>query len=325
MGLTNWWNDLEREAEEFLKTGTYNDTVRNRPSYSDNGNTTYNQCTSSSQCGSGFACVGGQCVRMDAGGNSGQVSYPGQCDSNDPNTPCNAGGPNSCQQTPTPCGGGQGDARDCCGERCCSFGSASSARPGVNCYCGKCSPLPTCNTFCEAYLKANGQPGPGCSEGGTGNSCTQCEYCQGGECLPLESGAPCWCEGANDCATADCYRCQTDPEASGFGDCYFEAEGCQDCGTIRNHLCPCSLVLGPVTVCKPYGSGGLLAINLAQQEAARQCEEACKKDPCECEDCDTSSLPENCKDTECNCHDDCPDCQLCGGDGTCQPDPACEN
>ena len=38
-------------------------------------------------------------------------------------------------------------------------------------------------------------------------------------------------------------------------------------------------------------------------------EETCSCDPSEA--CD------------CNCHDDCPECELCGADGKCYPDPAC--
>ena len=362
MGLNSWWNDQAQKAEEFLSTGTYNDTVRNRSSYSDSGGDiyAYNKCTSSSQCSSGHACVGGNCVRMDAGGSNGQVNYPGQCNSNSPGG-CGSGGPGACQPAPTPCGDGGGGG-SCCGSRCCTFGSATSALPGIHCHCGDCPPLPGCNAFCESYLKANGEPGPGCSEGRDGNSCTECEYCESGECLPLGS-APCWCDDGNDCAAVDCHRCQTDPEAAGFGTCQFNAEGCQECAQITNHVCSCNLVLTPVTVCRPYGYSGTATINLAQQLANEVCAEACEKepDPCKpkctsvtrctdtgtgvasclegerqtgtleaggvtcvfCETCDYDNLPESCKDCDCNCHDDCPDCQICAADGTCQPDPNC--
>lgn len=318
MGLLNWWNDNESQAERFLKTGTYNDLVRNRPSYSSNNNNgSSNGCTSSSQCGANFACVGGQCVRMDAGGNNGQVNYPGQCDSDDPTAPCNAGGPNSCQQTPTPCGSdtSRDDARDCCGTRCCSFGSASSTRPGIHCYCGECPPWPTCSSFCEAYLKANGEKGPGCSEGRDGNSCDSCTHCASGQCVPnLSNFTPCWCDDGNECSTKDCQRCQTDPEKEDYGECYFEEEGCQKCASIVNHLCPCGKVLSPITVCQPYNGGGLLPINQAQQQAAEQCAELCKND-------------DECPPVECHCHDDCgdDDCSICDEEGTCQPNPACED
>jgi hypothetical protein len=36
-----------------------------------------------------------------------------------------------------------------------------------------------------------------------------------------------------------------------------------------------------------------------------------------------TNVPESCKECDCNCHNDCPSCQLCGADGTCYPDPNC--
>jgi hypothetical protein len=36
-------------------------------------------------------------------------------------------------------------------------------------------------------------------------------------------------------------------------------------------------------------------------------------------------IPSDCIDTGCNCGDDCPDCQVCNGNGECESDPACEN
>jgi len=37
----------------------------------------------------------------------------------------------------------------------------------------------------------------------------------------------------------------------------------------------------------------------------------------------TADIPAECKEVDCNCHIDCPDCQLCGADGKCYPDPVC--
>ncbi len=39
-------------------------------------------------------------------------------------------------------------------------------------------------------------------------------------------------------------------------------------------------------------------------------------------DCDMSNVPESCRECDCNCHNDCPTCQLCGEDGECYPDPS---
>ncbi len=40
---------------------------------------------------------------------------------------------------------------------------------------------------------------------------------------------------------------------------------------------------------------------------------------------DYRDLPDECKGCDCNCHNDCPDCQLCGADCKCYNDPACSN
>jgi hypothetical protein len=39
----------------------------------------------------------------------------------------------------------------------------------------------------------------------------------------------------------------------------------------------------------------------------------------------TDDIPPECEECDCNCHDDCPDCELCGANGECYPDPECED
>jgi len=399
--LNDFW-DTSQRANDFLRTGrtgNAGDILRNQndsflivdtddnwvggaPTGGNGGDNlgTGSPCTGSTQCPSGWACIDGICQQggnsggSGGGGNQGQPGPGGgDCDPDDPESPCNTGGPGSCQQAPG-CGDNE-QATDCCGTRCCSFGSSSSSRPGVHCWCGPCPPWPTCSDFCEAYLKANGEPGPGCSEGRDGNSCDSCSYCQGGQCVKdLPSFTPCWCEG-NECNGGNCQKCETDPESRDYGECTLDASNCQQCATITNHKCPCGrlftgpVVLPPITVCKPYGAGGLLPINLAQQEAARRCNEICSgddvdPDPCTpktglvnrccfadtgcrnpkcgtgqetvgstvgpdglgCVTCKvTFPLPSECEPCDCNCDNDCPNCQLCGADGKCYPDPACED
>ncbi len=306
MGFNNFWNDRVDEANEFLRTGraardssilgrgnaviARDSAAIARDNAVNNSLNTGASCVSTSQCPSGWGCINGACRQLNnsGSGSSGpsQGNSPsggGPCNPNDPRSPCNSGGPNSCQQTPQ-CGGTGDDASNCCGTRCCSFGSASSATPGVSCSCGECPPLPGCTSFCDSYLKSNGGPGPGCSEGPEGNSCNSCTECDGnigGECDPISIGADCYCEGGG-CNAANCETCDTGTGSADFGGCGI-SDGCQECGTVTNHLCSCNAVLPPVTVCKPYGASGLTAINLAQQEAAQQCNEICNKDnadPC---------------------------------------------
>lgn len=377
MGFNDFWNDRADAANDFLNTGVINSIVQNSNNFSsgslsspstgsgNSGLSTGSNCVSTSQCPSGWGCVNGRCQQL-TNGSSTSISSPGRggnCDPDEPEAPCNSGGPNSCQEQPQ-CGDtdDQARARDCCGTRCCSFGSASSSRPGISCYCGECPPLPGCTRFCDSYLKANGEVGPGCGEGSGGNSCDGCSECDGnvgGECQPIFIGADCWCEQEGECNSDNCETCVTDEDSPDLGSCRLDESNCQQCATITNHLCPCNIILPPITVCKPYGEGGLLPINLAQREAAEQCGEECdiKPDPCKpkttsatycggvacpegstqtgfleaggetcvfCSTKDYSDLPDSCKDCDCNCHDDCPNCQLCGADGTCYPDPACE-
>lgn len=377
--LNDFWSTAQR-AEDFLNTGFINDTVRNAgyETRNETRNEARNErtedrldrgytCFSTSQCPSGWGCVGGVCAQLNSGSNDG-ISTPGggsDCDPDNPQSPCNSGGPNSCQQTPQ-CGddsNGRDEARECCNNRCCTFGSASSSRPGVHCFCGDCPDLPGCSSFCDSYLKANGEGGPGCREGFDGNSCGGCTECDNGECRPITLGAPCYCENS-ECDAQDCQKCDTDEESLTFGQCLPNPDGCQDCATITNHRCPCGVVLPPITACVPHGKSGPTAVNTAQDKAATQCEEECDNlDPCaplvttflqcagddgpatcppgstqtgvveaggqECAFCkieDSCSTPASCPENkiECHCHDDCPDCEFCNSTGSCQREPVCD-
>lgn len=372
MSFNDFWNTSNR-ANDFLRTGKINDTVRNSSSSSNSFSPNVGsggsgprptQCTSSATCPSGYACVNGACVQMNGGSGSGggQQNSGGNgsgCNPDDPQSPCNTGGPGSCSQTPN-CGD-ESDGRDCCGTRCCSFGSASSARPGVHCFCGECPPFPGCNSFCENYLKANGVVGPGCTEGRDGSSCDSCTVCESGQCVADDFDPPCWCSQGDKCAEGSCQSCDTDSESFSYGECVYVEEGCQKCASITNYLCPCGIpfkgqpVLGKITKCLP-ASDPRAPINLAQEEARRQCQALCEQggnqDKCapQCTTttgpsrctapakqvgvitvgdateylCETCKLPDGCEECDCNCNNDCGNCEICGPDGTCQPDPLCD-
>lgn len=381
MGLNNWWNDSADKANDFLNTGAYNDVVRNAPlnndrTFSNSGPVTTGGCTSSSQCPAGYSCVNGVCTLMGSGptggSSGGQWNSAGDCDQDDPNSPCNSGGPNSCSQTPN-CGDTPNPRpEDCCGDRCCSFGSASSTRPGVNCYCGKCPPWPTekkCNIFCTAYLASNGESAMGCNEENSCNECNECDFLSR-TCEPNDD-APCWCEGS-ECS--DCRKCDINTDSETFGDCVAAAPGtCSVCTYVDLYECPCGETVGPITACSKYdslnasryGKNVILTNQTALEIAQGQCAPASSCDPCKgdcvtrtyCSDttgpapacppgfkctnsgaifangvdctfrteCDMSDVPEKCKGVDCNCHNDCPDCQLCGTDGECYPDPDCND
>lgn len=365
-GLSDFWSDSQK-ALDFLSGGNsseFGDLVKPKDTL-----VTYQglsspmvpveapnvACTSSNQCASGWACVGGVCQPLPPGsGEAGdQASGPGlspDCDPGNPNSPCNSGGPDACQQTPT-CGD-RTDARECCGSRCCYFGSASSPLPGVSCFCDECPPLPGCSSFCESYLKANGEVGPGCTEGPNGNSCDSCTYCNGGKCDDLFIGAPCWCKEP-ECGK-DCETCDTTPGSPTLGECIFSESSCQICVESYNFECPCG-VLTSVKTCVPYGENPWTEHN---NKLLKACDDVCIRsdDPCSAPECVTSTffgedavcppgaarsgniqvgdqtaiICEECTDNascgacDCNCDDDCESCEICSpADCECIPDPEC--
>jgi len=381
MGLNSWWRDSADKADNFLDTGAYNDVVRNAPlnndatSGSSNDFNQLNGCTSSAQCPAGYACVNGQCTLMGTGStggsSNGQWNSAGGCNQDDPNSPCNSGGPNSCSQTPN-CGNiPDPRPQDCCGTRCCSYGSASSSRPGVHCWCGECPPWPEwrkCSIFCDSYTAANGESVMGCNEDNSCNECNECDLFSK-SCEPKDD-APCWCEGS-ECQ--GCFKCDTEPTSDNFGGCSVAFLGaCSVCTHVDSYKCPCGEIVGPITACSKYGPGGsgyggnvTLTSKTALQLAQEKCAPASSCDPCRgdctsrsyCSDttgppppcppgikctntgtlsaggvdctfrteCDMSNVPESCKNCDCNCHNDCPNCQICGEDGECHPDPDCED
>ena len=362
MGLDNWWNEAASKAEDFLGSGRHNETVLNAPLNYNTGSRVsrlagggglFGGCTGSSQCPAGYACINGVCNYMDVGGGAtgGSAASAGDCDGNDPLSPCNQSSPNSCQQTPN-CGNDP-QPRECCGARCCRSSGA-----GVSCFCGDCPPLPGCSDYCTNYRAANGEDADNCG----GKSCDECSECNNRECVPLGSGAPCHCGQDSPCP-GDCMKCVTDPESSSLGLCTLSPDDCMDCATIYDYQCPCNVILPSVTACKPWGADGLTSSNLAYAKAASMCSNGPCKDPdpcapqCEnqtyctdtgtgatscpagwsqtgtleaggercvfCQKCSTDNLPESCKDCDCNCHNDCKDCEICNAQGVCVPDPQC--
>lgn len=273
-----------------------------------------NGCTSSNQCASGYACVNGECQLIDDGSNSGGSSGAGSACEGD-NGNCNSGGPDACQQTPT-CGEEE-EARECCGDRCCYYGSNASPRPGVTCQCGECPELPACNEWCAAYFLANGEPGAGCEEGQFGNSCNLCTECFAGTCLPISEGfAPCFCSGS-ECDSNSCETCNLNPEDVGFGDCEFDVNNtpCQTCQTVQNYECPCGFSIGFVENCVPYGENAWAGLHQKAREMCREKIETAGLDPDAC--CSVN--------VNCNSDYECPQCHFCStSNATCQKSVGCD-
>jgi len=245
----------------------------------------------------------------------------------------------------------------CCGERCCRLFGAGVGL-AVQCFCGPCPPPKRCQKWCDSFKKVNGRDAEGCSDATSCSECEVCEVRQGGtvaDCVPLTTGAPCHCGGSNGCK-GTCEQCQGD------GTCEESCENCVSCITMYNTNCSCEAVTikccGPacevgsvdwngcknsgcdkacdgepdpcedyscttVTVCGPDGT-----VSCPTCPAGHSCRQSgsisAGGETCLlCEQCDKSGLPSSCSDSECNCHADCGDCEICNSTGTCQQDPRC--
>ena len=262
------------------------------------------------------------------------------------------------------CGGGligegPNGGVSCCGRgRCCR--TLGGGR-GVQCFCGNCPPPPSdCSRFCTDYLKSNGELGEGCNDG---NSCDECSSCEpvigesGSTCVP--SGGPCYCGGSSGCEGA-CSVCSEDgtcdEDCSTCQRCYTKFATC-DCGSFTIKCC--------FSAC-PDANGQTKGFPDCQPDCDNLCPPnppGGSGDPCEgkcrfttiCDDspppcppkstcttvgnlfgggrnctivktCDKSNIPDSCRECDCSCEQDCPECQTCDtATGKCVRDPLCED
>ena len=235
-------------------------------------------CLSTSDCASGYACVGGGCVFMSANVNSGSWNSPGggyggPCPPPPGNNPCNTGGPGACQSGPT-CGDPPGGSPvDCCGGGINITLADGTVRP----VCGITSWRDIeCDTFCDSIFKNFGVYGLGCSEDADNQICPPCEECDffTDKCEPITFGdVPCYCK-ENPCG--DCYKCETDENSAAYGECIKSLDFCNFCVEL-----PCQCQCSETTV---FGCGPTEAD--ARAAAARQCASICEDRDSKDEDCD---------------------------------------
>lgn len=235
--------------------------------------------------------------------------------------------------------------------------------PGLACINGYCTEVKPCNKFCSEYYEANGEDAAGCSQDYRCDECTECtgEFGNGGgNYCDSKANLPCHCNGADlaecdicnsdgsvspgvclECCTIQNYDCGCgvavtarvcrDRDASGPSQCNLAqdaaAQKCaEECGgpgklhpcagicegRIQNGTGPCPDPNDPIDC--PDGSNcnwtGCIEANGNHSILYNQC--------------DMTNVPEECKACDCNCHNDCPPCQLCGADGTCYQDPSPE-
>jgi len=261
----------------------------------------------------------------------------------------------SCGGTTSSGSGGGGGGADCCGQRCCRTIGAGAVST-VQCFCGPCPPPGRCQKWCDSFYKSNGRQAEGCSDALT---CSECEACVTGtglwtaKCIPT-SGTPCWCEFGARCV--ECETCQED------GTCEYNCANCETCYIQYNVPCSCGYfnIECCVSTCDEYS---ISHKSCSEGGCAKACGDPPGGDPCaakcdtttvcgspgsglpdcppgykgtgsitthhgggdvSCRLCEKCKLPPECEPCDCNCHDECPDCQICNAEGKCVPDPACD-
>ena len=232
-----------------------------------------------------------------------------------------------------------------CQEYCDSYDKAFGSPPeGCNAatYCSECEYCDSFGPFteCKPYLSG----GPCWCGGGNAcsNSCEQCkvdgtcEYdCNNCEtCLTMYNQL-CNCkEGGPKYTTIRCCTSSCNQSDLQFEDC--KNDGCDSvCPPGGGGGDPCKGDCYNRTCCEQAPPPDCDFPPCVQPSSCPPCPagSSCKNigfisaggETCYVEEvCDKGNVPSSCGDSECNCHLDCPDCQLCGTDGKCYPDPRCD-
>lgn len=227
------------------------------------------RCTSSGSCGTGYACVQGECKKIEGPGGGTGGYYPpsyipggggivagGDCGSGpdgsgDRGTQgCatasggNGGGVIGCT-IPT-CGdpggglGYGGSDSDCCGLRTCRY-TISNSGLNISCWCGDGGTTVlgnSCNDFCDEYYQTNGEDSRGCQEG---SRCDECSTCSDNTCVKKEcpdESTSCHCCPKK---LARCEYCNQDGSVStGVADCQFcctRTKECCDGEVVASRVC----------------------------------------------------------------------------------------
>jgi hypothetical protein len=365
-GYGDFLRGRQTQAQSFLSSGNLN----YNPLPVAGSNTT--GCNDSTDCASGWACIGGVCVKEESSSEDGSGNLSGCGGGGTP------GGQNQCgagtgsfltldkdladfdrkvranlkvgdvlvleginggsvgdgevglslngKCLKTGCSGSAtplGTNGACCGQgRCCRMGSV------VQCFCGECPPPPQrCSQFCTSYLSANGSSAAGCS---SENTCDECSFCTdlgnfaGTTCIPKGGSGPCWCGKGVGRNCTICEKCGGDGTCeSDRGNCYpsYPEGPTPDPDPDPGSSDPCAGTCATVTVCDDEPDPDCPPRSSCRQSGditvgSRNCRLF--------EQCDKSDVPPECEFCDCNCNNDCPNCQLCGANGKCAPDPACE-
>jgi len=250
-------------------------------------------CPEGAYCSGGF-CASGPCdTSADCSGN--QVCYGGECRPTSPGLPQPPGADGG-----DGTGSGDGNGDD-------SGGSGSGP----------------CNPFCSTYKDIYGNTHRNCEPVSECDECTTClsngdgtSSCQNSILTP----GPCWCNPQKcQYQGRGCSSCDDDPNSGSYGDCIEKDDSCSACHTAEGPCCDKTI---SATACVPVEVYGPSAPLYAKIAAERLLEEYCDEIEEKDDNCNPDDEPD--EPCDCNCHSDCPDCELCGADGKCYPDPACE-
>jgi len=248
-------------------------------------------CISSSQCASGFGCVGGKCVKIGLTGGNGSPISAGNCPTT--RNDCNSGS-YACQSSPK-CGKGSWVLECCGGKKTYVFKPGYERRVE-----GECVEDKNCHYYCSSRYALFGPPDTDPDglidhcEGKTVCENADCEECDlfSGICEPKSGSRPCWCDGGEGCG--NCEACITNPADSNFGSCAPTGDSldrCRQCVTLESYKC-CGKDVGPLKVCSKPGFGG--TTNDLRDELKRQAKSKCSE---LCDSCEQKNYKTYCSST----------------------------
>ena len=312
--------DSEKEVPEGWQDPLTAD-INTSSSLSGSINTPEGTCVTSTDCPSGYSCIGDSCVRTDVYVDFGSGSNtPGNCEiEDDEGNPvadvpfkCGDGGRTSCSNGGT-CGEGQEEVAakwynsgwkaiySIYGGGCCNNPSRGiyiaideqGNRKKVK-YCGPSGTYVGCTPYCTlaAYY---GRGADGCD----GKACdVPCESCLAGTCY--QSSWPCFCPGADPCP--DCWQCGAGGDTNNCGSRNADGSKIDGCKKKVKYDCQCDCGQAPIEI---EGVGD--TYDEAQANASDACNAKCEGGEADCFN--------YCR-IECHCNADCPS-GTCGSDARC--------
>lgn len=202
-------------------------------------------CFSTTDCASGFDCIGNKCIQ-----NNGEAGA-GTCDpSVSDQTSCATTGVADCDTPSCDASGTEDASQDCCGGDKSYLQNESGDVQGT---CKDGDPEKKCSVWCTEQYAATGSIRAGCRRdtNGNGNICSECADCNQGDCVAKSTDDPdyrCYCDNGKSCE--ECTKCDfEDKESETFGQCIelpdneAETSGCLWCEEADEPTCDCGVKL----------------------------------------------------------------------------------